>query len=192
VLRDKPGDAALHFQLGKVLQKLGRKSAAVEEFKQSSHLNELSHVQGEIAMALLDGIRQLRASNIPQAIKQLEVARSFAPQRPEANFYLGIALSQVGDMENASHAFEQALRVRPTSAEIHYNFGIALWQHQQAAKAVAEFRKAIQLRSDYGVAHCALGLALLKTGASEEGKAEVDLSRKLNTCGSKTRPAERN
>jgi superkiller protein 3 len=184
ILRTKPEDASLHFQLGRVLQKLKQTSLSSEQFEQSSQLVERAHIQGQIAMNLLEGIRQLRAKNIPEAVERFKKAQSLSPHHPETNFYLGIALSQSGDVVNSTRAFEEALQRRPSSAEIHYNFGIALWQHQHEERAIGEFRKAVYLRPEYGLAHCALGLALMRSGFPEEGKAEMERSRELASCGS--------
>lgn len=183
VLQSRPNDAALHFQLGRILQKLNQKAAATDEFAKSTRLKQKAYLQGQIAMHLLEGIRQLRENRISEAVEQFQEARAADPDRPEANFYLGIALSQMGDIVNSKRAFEAAIQQRPSSAEIHYNFGIALWQHQQSSEAIDEFRKAIYLRSDYGLAHCALGLALAHMGFPEEAKKEIERSRELGACG---------
>jgi Flp pilus assembly protein TadD len=183
VVEAKPDDAALHFQLGRLLQRLQQKEAAARELQKAARLKQQAHVQGQLAMSLVEGIRQLRANHVAQAIEQFRAALAIDPNHPEANFYLGIALSQTGDVSGSTQAFDVALRSRPSSAEIHYNFGIALWQHQQASRAIEEFRKAVYLRSDYGLAHCALGLALLRSGAREEGSQEVEAGRKLGACG---------
>ncbi len=184
----RPEDSSLHYQLGRVLQRRSRPDEASHEFAEASRLKQFASMQGELAMKLSEGIAQLREGNFPAAVQTLRAAHALDPDYPEANYYLGIALSQVGDQEGSTRAFENALRRRPTSAEIHYNFGIALWQHGEPVRAITELRGATVLRPDYGVAHCALGLALLRTGHVEEGQSEIARSRSLGACVSQTKP----
>lgn len=177
-----PEESTLHYQLGRVLQRQGQLREASREFAEASRLKEQESMRGRLAMELSQGILQLRTGNIPAAVETLQSAHALDPDYPEANYYLGIALSQAGDLEGSTKAFEQALRRRPTSAEIRYNFGISLWQHGQSVRAITELRGATVLSPDYGLAHCALGLALLRTGHAEEGHAEIARSRVLGAC----------
>ena len=182
----KPGDSALHYQLGRVLQRRKQSQAAAREFAEAARLQQRESMQGQLAMQLNQGILQLRSGNIPAAVQTLQAAHAIDPDYPETNYYLGIALSQAGDLEGSTRAFESALRRRPTSAEIHYNFGIALWQHGQSVRAISELRGATVLRPDYGIAHCALGLALSRTGQLKEGQDEIARSRALGACAPRT------
>ncbi len=182
----KPDESSLHYQLGRVLQRRNQPQEAAREFAEASRLKQFASMQGQLAMELSRGILQLRAGNFPAAVQTLQSAHALDPDYPEANYYLGIALSQVGDAEGSTRAFENALRRRPTSAEIHYNFGIALWQHDEPVRAITELRGATVLRPDYGVAHCALGMALLRTGHVEEGQSEIARSRNLGACVSQS------
>ncbi len=182
----KPDDSSLHYQLGRVLQRRSHPNEASSEFAEASRLKQFASMQGQLAMKLSEGIVRLREGNFPAAVQTLRAAHALDPDYPEANYYLGIALSQVGDQEGSTRAFEDALRRRPTSAEIHYNFGISLWQHGEPIRAITELRGATVLRPDYGVAHCALGLALSRTGHVEEGQSEIARGRTLGACVSQT------
>lgn len=185
-LRNAPADSTLHYQLGRVLQKLQRQPEAAEQFAETSLLNLDEHREGILVMSLAEGIRELRAGKIQPAIQALQDALAVDSDHPESNYYLGIALSQAGDVGGSTRAFENALRRRPGSAEIHYNFGIALWEHGQPARAIEELRRAISIRPEDGLGHCALGRAQSRYGKRGNGERELAIAHSLGACTQQT------
>lgn len=177
-----PQDSSLLYKLGRTLQMEGKTQEAKKKFEESIQLKHQAQKDGQVEMLLQKGIQDLRAGNFKDAAQTLREAVALDPIHPETNYYLGIALSQTGDMESSKAAFEQALQRRPESAEIHYNFGIALWQHGESSEAMSEFRRAVSLRPDDGLARCALGLSLLRSGHAAEGRSEISQAQSLGAC----------
>lgn len=177
-----PDDASSHYVLATAFQRAGQRTEAAQEFQAATRLNNAEREKENAGLFTINGIRDLRAGKVDDAVRELRQAVARKPDYPEANYYLGIALAQKGDNKESIEAFERALARRPQSAEIHYNFGIALWQMGKATAALHEFRRAVNLRPDDGLARCALGKALLHQGKTEEGQRELKRAQRLGAC----------
>ena len=177
-----PADGPAHYMLGRALQQDGHESEARDEFRQSADLNHAKHGLEQAGLLTANGIAELRAHRLTDAVAKLRKAVELKPDYPEAQFYLGVALAQSGDGAGAIPAFTAALERRPRSAEIHYNFGIALWQMGKPAQAIPEFRLAAELNPDDGLAQCALGKALLTRGEAKAGQEALERAHQLGAC----------
>jgi len=177
-----PADGPAHYMLARALQQTGRAAEAGGEFQESAALNQAKHGLEQAGLLTANGIVDLRAGKIADAVSKLRKAVELKPDYPEAQFYLGIALAQSGDGAGAIPAFTAALEKRPRSSEIHYNFGIALWQMGKAPQAIPEFQSAAELNPDDGLAQCALGKALLSRGELPAGEAALRRAHELGVC----------
>ena len=177
-----PDNASFHYVLATALQKAGNRTESAQQFQAASRLNNAERELEDAGLYVLNGIKDLRAGKIDDAVHNLQQAVARKPDYPDANYYLGIALAEKGDGQQAVAAFERALAKRPQSAEIHYNFGIALWQMGKATQAILEFRRAVNLNPDDGLASCALGKALLREGKTEEGQSLLKKAQNLGAC----------
>jgi rhomboid protease GluP len=63
-------------------------------------------------------------------------------------FYLGVTLSEQGEMTEAVQVYQDALRLEPTLAEAHWNMALAYTSLNRPADAIAEFEAFIALRPD--------------------------------------------
>ena len=80
----------------------------------------------------------------------------------------GIELASKGRLEDATGAFEAALRLSPGNADILNNLGVVLRRRGQPSQAVTAFRKALRSRPrDYRI-HSNLALALRDAGNVNE------------------------
>ena len=66
----------------------------------------------------------------------------------EARFYLGVALSQQGQMTEAIPMYQDALRLEPKLAEAHLNLALAYIVLNRPADAIAELEAFLALRPD--------------------------------------------
>jgi Tfp pilus assembly protein PilF len=104
---------------------------------------------------------------------------------------LGIALDQKGQMEEAIHQFQEAIRLKPRYASAYCNLGIALNKNGQVDEAIRQFREAIRLKPDQAGAHYGLGIVLGRKGQMDEAinqyqqaiRLKPDYPKALNNLG---------
>lgn len=74
------------------------------------------------ALVLLAGIESMRRQDYRSARGRLEEALSLDPEYPDAHFYMGF-LRHTGpdaNLDQATHAYSQAIELRPTFADAYY------------------------------------------------------------------------
>ena len=89
----------------------------------------------------------------------------------EAHFKLGVALNQLGRLDEAIDCYRRALELMPDFAEAHNNLANALQRQGALAEAVACYRRALELKPGYAEAHNNLANALQLQGSLEEAVA---------------------
>jgi Tfp pilus assembly protein PilF len=81
---------------------------------------------------------------------------------------LGNIFVQRGQIDEAIHRYQEALRLKPGRAEAHNNLGTALSQQGRNSEAIREFQEALRIKPDYGEARRNLDAVLAaKTGSSQ-------------------------
>jgi len=75
---------------------------------------------------------------------------------------LGVALAQLGRVQEAVQHWEQALRIRPDYAEVHYNLGAVLERLGRMPEAMKHYEEALRLKPGYPEAE--KRLATLRAG----------------------------
>jgi len=84
------------------------------------------------------------------------------------HYNLGIALSKVGLVQQATREFEQTLRLDPSLAGARNNLGIALEHEGRLPEAIEQYQQAIQTAPTFADAQYNLGGALIRQGRVEE------------------------
>jgi tetratricopeptide (TPR) repeat protein len=107
-VQQKPNNAEAHYCLGRPLQKLQSKAGAQKEFGVANELRQADRNREDAGLYVINGIQDLRSGKINEAVNSLRQAVAHAPEYPEANYYLGIALAQSGDGDAAVGAFQRA------------------------------------------------------------------------------------
>lgn len=103
-------------------------------------------IQRQSAAFLINQGRQaLRLQELGLAEAAFRRATERDPASVEAYFYLGVALSQKGELEDAIPAFQAALRLEPDLAEAHWNLGLIYARLGRFNEAIAEFERFIEL-----------------------------------------------
>jgi tetratricopeptide (TPR) repeat protein len=107
------------------------------------------------------------------------------PDDAEAHFYLGNALREQGNLNEAIAAYRAAIQLQPGAAEAHTSLGITLADQGKLEEAITEFRAAIRIDPHDAGTHCNLGLALRAKGELAEVIAAFRAARDRAQPGSK-------
>jgi len=82
------------------------------------------------------------------------------PLNPRAHVNLGLALKSEGEIDQAIHHYQQALRLDSHLSEAHNNLGTAFHSQGKLDQAIHHYRQAVEIQPDYAEAHHNLGIAL--------------------------------
>jgi tetratricopeptide (TPR) repeat protein/glycosyltransferase involved in cell wall biosynthesis len=102
------------------------------------------------------------------------------PTPPEVWHWLGMAYQQAGRVEDAVHAYQQAIALNPQEPRTFNNLGIALKTLGQYPAAIAAYRHAIHLKPDYADAFNNLGNLYRQQEDWEEAIAQYQTVLTLN------------
>ncbi len=94
----------------------------------------------------------------------LRLEAALRPDDPQAQFDLGVALKEQGQIEAAVGCYRRALALQPDYPGAHNNLGNALRALGRLDEAVASLRAAVALQPDYAEAHNNLGIAWQRQG----------------------------
>jgi tetratricopeptide (TPR) repeat protein len=126
------------------------------------------------------GRARLRLQQFAGGEQAFRTALELAPGHGDANFYMGVALSQRHEYRGAADYFRRAIAVRPHYAWAQYNLGQclkALGESEAAAKAL---RAALEAQPDYAEAYASLGELLARQGRTEEAVANLLLAVRID------------
>lgn len=126
--------------------------------------------QGDRAVtgALVEGQRHLRADRSAAAEAVLREALAAAPDHPDVNNLLGVALGRLGRPEEGEAAIRSALRVNRRDPGIWLNLGNRLHEQGRAGEAAEAFAEAIRLGDRKPASRAALMRALDEAGHRDE------------------------
>jgi tetratricopeptide (TPR) repeat protein len=151
VARAGSTDWLLHKNLGQLLEAVGDRPAAFEEWRQVSvlmpqygnawyHLGNLLDMQGRSA----------------EAQAYFERALVLSPYMAEAMNGLGLALAGQGKLAQAFRQYAKAIKTNPESIHAYINWGLGLESQQRFSEAIEQFRQALRLAPDNATAQAAL------------------------------------
>jgi choline-sulfatase len=149
-----PDNAQVHYGLGKLLDRVGRRGEAIRELTTATRLDPgYPEAWYDLGVAL---------SKEGRGVEALECYRNALRARPtyvDARVNLGVALATDGRLDEAIEQYQEALRVAPNDATIHYNLGNAFLRKGQNTEAIEAYDQALRLQPDFGPARQALHLA---------------------------------
>lgn len=76
----------------------------------------------------------------------------------------GMALFEMGQVNEAISQYQKALRLSPQYADAHNNLGVAMGRLGNVDQAVFHFREAVEIKPQYADAHNNLAIALVRQG----------------------------
>jgi tetratricopeptide (TPR) repeat protein len=132
-----------------------------------------------VLAAGLGGLTERRNDDYRSAIALWRDTVVKRPDNARAYNCLGVVLAKDGQLAEAIHTYETALRLRPDYPEAHNNLGDALTQAGRCAAAISELETALRMEPDYAIAHSNLGNALLKLGRTAEAIAHYQTALRL-------------
>ncbi|KAL6730097.1 hypothetical protein Aduo_001093 [Ancylostoma duodenale] len=139
-LRVCPQNAKIHYNLGKVLSKIGDVEAAEHNYWNAIRLNpNYEHAMNNLANILESKGRSMDAEVL------LRKALHSRPTFAVAWMNLGITLMNQGKYEESLQAYRQSLRLRPASADCLFNLGNLFQKMGQPMGALDAWKNATRL-----------------------------------------------
>jgi tetratricopeptide (TPR) repeat protein len=193
----RPDNPLAHYNLGTVLDGLGRSREAVVHYQRAlelkpdypephNNLGVILAAEGKFHEAIEHYRQALRlrpddveahnnlgnalaaVGETEEAIKHCREAVRLRPDYAEAHGNLGVSLAAAGRFQEAFEHYRQALRLKPEHAQTHNNFANALAAVGRTEEAIEHFREALRLKPDYVEAHSNLGVSLAAAGRFDE------------------------
>ena len=202
-IKQAPGHAHLHNNLGMALHHLEKPDEAIQEFRNALEIRpDFAKARNNLAVVLM------KLNHLDEAVTACREAIRLQGDFKEAYNNLGLALKKKGELENAIVSFEEAVNIDgeyaealsnlglsmiaqdrleeaaeylqkavnlvPNSAEFCNNLGVLFNRQGRFEEAVAASEKAITIRPDYVEAHNNLGTALIELGQFSEAKTAFE------------------
>jgi tetratricopeptide (TPR) repeat protein len=108
------------------------------------------------------------SGNFAGAAEQWRSVLQQLPHYSEAQNNLGVALLNLGKVEEAKSCFNEAARLEPWDPSGYNNLGVAFAKEGKLSDALASYSKALGLRADFPEAHYNVGNLLAEQGRTGE------------------------
>ena len=105
---------------------------------------------------------ETRQNLLPQAVENYERALKLAPNWVDAHINRGVALYQIGRVDDALAAFRSAVQLDPGNGISRYNLGCVLEEQGEIDEAIRHLRFAVREMPDHADVHFNLALAYEK------------------------------
>lgn len=107
-----------------------------------------------------EGIRLLKAEDLPAARAKLEQAVGLSPFNSRIHHDLGVVYGRLGQAAIAIGSFRRAIELAPSAPNAYGNIGLAFYQNGQIDEAASHLRTAIRLGGGTAEVYNNLGTAL--------------------------------
>lgn len=121
-------------------------------------------------------VLRLKAGDYPRGVQLLRLALKLNPEDAEVRYNLGMALSDLGQLDEAIAQLQRAVEIRPSVADTRVALGVALYRKGLVAEAKPVLEAALDLEPDNPYALRNLAGCLLKL--SEAPDRAVQMLRK--------------
>ena len=153
MLEQNPDRWILRQQLGLLLDSVGDRAGAAEQFREVTRV--LPH-RPEPYFRL--GAQYNRLRSWAEAERALRKAVELRPDFARAYNSLGICLSHQEEFDGSYRQFARAVQLQPSFAEAFYNWGLVLANQNDMEEAKSKFEAALSADPNYGPAKKKLGL----------------------------------
>jgi tetratricopeptide (TPR) repeat protein len=159
------GDADAAYVLGRQLEMMGRREAAMDAYSLATQLRPaFAEAHAKV------GELWLRQGQHLLALDCFKKAVELQPTLAEAHCNLANALWKSGDHDAAFLSARRAVELKPDLAEAHNVLGAILKDRRRLSDALTEFARAAQLRPDYPEAINNAGSVLSELGRFVEAE----------------------
>ncbi|MCC5602028.1 tetratricopeptide repeat protein, partial [Nostoc favosum] len=152
-----------------------QKILEIQELLAENH--QVTSSQAELLFEL--GNLHSSGQDYTKAIASYDQALKIQPDYHKAWYNRGIALGNLGRLEEAIASYDQALKIQPDYHKAWYNRGIALGNLGRLEEAIASYDQALKIKPDYHEAWYNRGYALDDLGRTEEAIASYDQALKI-------------
>lgn len=114
-------------------------------------------VERDAELAYAKGIVAYGERNYVEALDYFRQAVALTPDNPDAQFYLGLSLTRVGEFEAAIAALQQALQLDPSKRYVHYHLGLAYFHAGRYQDALPHFEQALDVDANKAATYFYLG-----------------------------------
>ncbi|MCZ8047140.1 MULTISPECIES: tetratricopeptide repeat protein [unclassified Microcystis] len=167
--------------LGEVSQRISlqlrdavRDVSGVEEENLGPKETDLTEVVQDAEFWFVQGYQKYMNGDFIGAIASFDRALEIKPDKHEAWNYRGIALDDLGRLEEAIASWDRALEMKPDYPNAWSSRGIALLNLGRFEEAIASFDRALEIKPDYPNAWVSRGVALVNLGRFEQAIASWD------------------
>jgi len=115
---------------------------------------------------------EMESDLLPQAVDSYRQALELAPEWIDAHINLGVALYQMGRVEEARAEFAAAVDLDPLSGISRYNLGCVLEEQGRIDEAIGHLRRAARAMPAHADVHFNLALAYEKRGERRLARLE--------------------
>ena len=113
-----------------------------------------------------------QSANYHDLITLYQVTLAQNPKCWMAEYNLGLALKNQGQLDEAIAHYRRAINIWPDYVEAHYNLGGAYIEKGNIDEALAEYRRAIEIRPDDADSHNNYGSALRRLNQFDQAENE--------------------
>jgi protein O-mannosyl-transferase len=119
-------------------------------------------VRNNLAIALA------RKGDLDEAMKQIDIALSLAPEEASCLYTKGSIFADMGQPEEALNYYYRSIKENGSLAGTWYNAGVTLTKLGRPQEAIPYCRRSVELKPNWPKAHLQLGIALARAGQSAE------------------------
>jgi len=172
----QPKYADVHYGLGKLYEKAGRRANARESIKRALSINP-NYFRARVMLSKsywLDGKHDRSAEEL---VSSLSASPAFFIE--QVQHLKGLVSNDPGN-EDIMVLFRKLLEERPSSSQVSKQLALEAIQNGDYEFALAELRKSLSLHPDYPDLHNMLGIAYANSGMTDDAIMEFETALKIN------------